>query len=152
MDLLPVVEDAVAALQHEAGRKGVALGSVLKALPERMLGDAARVQQIALNLIGNAIKFTPAGGCVEVSLHPRDARAVLIVRDNGRGIEPELLPHLFDRFRQGAAAKGQGGLGLGLAIVHHLVDAHGGTVRAESAGPDRGAVFTVELPLLSASA
>jgi signal transduction histidine kinase len=83
------------------------------------------------------IKFTPAGGYVDVSLHSRDSRAVLIVRDNGRGIEPELLPHLFDRFSQGAAAKGQGGLGLGLAIVHHLVETHGGTVRAESAGLDR---------------
>jgi signal transduction histidine kinase len=109
------------------------------------------VQQIALNLLGNAIKFTPAGGYVEVSLHSRDSRAVLTVRDNGPGIEPELLPHLFDRFRQGAAAKGQGGLGLGLAIVHHLVEAHGGTVRADSAGLDRGAVFTVELPMLPSS-
>jgi signal transduction histidine kinase len=74
---------------------------------------------------------------------------VLSVRDNGRGIEPELLPHLFDRFRQGAAAKGQGGLGLGLAIVHHLVESHGGVVRAESDGLDRGAIFTVELPLIT---
>jgi PAS domain S-box-containing protein len=152
MDLLPVVEDAVSALRHEAEGKGVALRSVLNPLPRLMLGDAARVQQIALNLLGNAIKFTPAGGYVEVSLHSRGSRAVLIVRDNGRGIEPELLPHLFDRFRQGAAAVGQGGLGLGLAIVHHLVDAHGGTVRAESDGLDRGAVFTVELPMLPASA
>jgi PAS domain S-box-containing protein len=152
MDLLPVVEDAVAALRHEAEGKGVALRSVLKPLPGPMLGDAARVQQIALNLVGNAIKFTPAGGDVEVSLHGRDSRAVLIVRDNGRGIEPEMLPHLFDRFRQGAAARGKGGLGLGLAIVHHLVEAHGGTVRAESAGLDRGASFTVELPMLPGSA
>jgi PAS domain S-box-containing protein len=151
MDLLPVVEDAVSALRHEAEGKGVALRSVLESLPGPMLGDAARVQQIALNLLGNAIKFTPAGGYVEVSLHSRDSRAVLTVRDNGPGIEPELLPHLFDRFRQGAAAKGQGGLGLGLAIVHHLVEAHGGTVRADSAGRDWGAVFTVELPMLLSS-
>ena len=151
MDLLPVVEDAVSALRHEAEGKGVALRSVLEPLPGPMLGDAARVQQIALNLLGNAIKFTPAGGYVEVSLHSRDSRAVLTVRDNGPGIEPELLPHLFDRFRQGAAAKGQGGLGLGLAIVHHLVEAHGGTVRADSAGLDRGAVLTVELPMLPSS-
>src|SRR6185369_17170909 len=152
MDLLAVVEDAVSALRHEAEGKGVALHSVLTSLPGPMLGDPARVQQIALNLVGNAIKFTPAGGDVEVSLHSSDSRAVLIVQDNGRGIEPELLPYLFDRFRQGAAAKGQGGLGLGLAIVHHLVEAHGGTVRAESAGLDRGAVFTVELPILPGSA
>jgi PAS domain S-box-containing protein len=149
MDLLPVVEDAVSALRHEAEGKGVALSAVLEPLPGLVLGDAARVQQIALNLIGNAIKFTPAGGSVEVSLHGRDSRAVLIVRDNGRGIEPELLPDLFDRFRQGAAARGQGGLGLGLAIVRHLVEAHGGIVRAQSAGLDRGAVFTVEIPLLT---
>lgn len=152
MDLPPVVEDAVSALRHEAERKGVTLRSVLKALPGPMLGDAARVQQIALNLLANAIKFTPAGGSVDVSLDRRDSRAVLIVRDSGCGIEPELLPHLFDRFRQGAAAKGQGGLGLGLAIVHHLVEAHGGTVRAESAGLQRGATFTVELPTLARSA
>jgi PAS domain S-box-containing protein len=148
IDLLPVVEDGVSALRHEAERKGIALHTRLEPLPDALLGDAARVQQIVLNLVGNAIKFTPPGGAVEVSLHGRDSRAVLSVRDNGRGIEPELLPHLFDRFRQGAAAKGQGGLGLGLAIVHHLVESHGGVIRAESAGLDRGAVFTVELPLI----
>ena len=152
MDLLPVVEDAVSALRHEAERKSVALRSVLRAVPGPMLGDPARVQQIALNLLANAIKFTPAGGDVEVSFDCRGSWAVLVVRDSGRGIEPELLPHLFDRFRQGAAARGQGGLGLGLAIVHHLVEAHGGTVRAESAGLHRGATFTVELPMLMGSA
>ena len=152
MDLLPVVEDAVSALRHEAKAKGVALRSVLTPLPGPMLGDAARLQQITLNLVGNAIKFTPAGGSVEISLHGRDSRVVLTVGDNGRGIEPELRPHLFDRFRQGAAAKGQGGLGLGLAIVRHLVEAHDGSVRAESAGLDRGALFTVEFPLLPDSA
>ncbi|MEX2145792.1 MAG: ATP-binding protein, partial [Candidatus Rokuibacteriota bacterium] len=147
MDLLAVVEDALSALRHEAEGKGVALRAVLRPLPGLVLGDAARVQQIAVNLIGNAIKFTPAGGEVDVSVQCRHSRAVLIVRDTGRGIEPELLPYLFDRFRQGAPVKGQGGLGLGLAIVRHLVEAHGGIVRAESAGLDRGAVFTVELPL-----
>jgi PAS domain S-box-containing protein len=152
IELLPVVEDAVSALRHEANGKGVALRSVLTPLPGLMLGDSARLQQITLNLVGNAIKFTPAGGSVEVSLHGRDSRAVLTVRDNGHGIEPELLPHLFDRFSQGAAAKGQGGLGLGLAIVRHLVEAHDGSVRAESAGLDRGALFTVEFPLLPDSA
>jgi PAS domain S-box-containing protein len=148
IDLLPVVEDGVSALRHEAERKGIALHTRLEPLPDAVLGDAARVQQIVLNLVGNAIKFTPPGGTVDVSLHGHDSRAVLSVRDNGRGIEPELLPHLFDRFRQGAAAKGQGGLGLGLAIVHHLVESHGGAIRAESAGLDRGAIFTVELPLI----
>lgn len=149
IDLLPVVEDAVSALRHEAERKGIALHTRLESLPDALLGDAARVQQIVLNLVGNAIKFTPPGGAVEVSLHGHDSRAVLSVRDNGRGIEPELLPHLFDRFRQGAAAKGLGGLGLGLAIAHYLVESHGGVVRAESAGLDRGAIFTVELPLIT---
>jgi PAS domain S-box-containing protein len=149
IDLLPIVEDAVSALRHEAEGKGLELRTELKPLPGPVLGDAARVQQIALNLIGNATKFTPAGGHVEVTLHSRDSLAVLIVRDTGGGIEPELLPHLFDRFRQGAAARGRGGLGLGLAIVWHLVEAHGGTVRAESAGLNRGAVFTVELPMLT---
>jgi signal transduction histidine kinase len=149
IDVLPVVEDAAAALRPEAEAKGLALRTVLEPLSGLVLGDAARVQQIALNLIGNAIKFTPAGGQVEVTLHGRDSRVVLIVRDTGPGIEPQLLPHLFDRFRQGAAARGHGGLGLGLAIVHHLVEAHAGTVLAESAGVSRGAVFTVELPMLT---
>jgi signal transduction histidine kinase len=123
------------------------LRTALDAPPGPVLGDPERLQQIALNLIANAIKFTPPGGHVQVSLGSRASRIVLTVRDTGRGIEPDLIPHIFDRFWQGAAARRQGGLGLGLAIVRHLVEAHDGTVRVESPGVGGGTVFTVELPM-----
>ncbi len=145
--LPPIVAAAVDALRPEANAKGVELRARLEAAPALVLGDAERLQQIALNLIANAIKFTPSAGHVEVSLASRAGHAVLTVRDTGRGIAPELLAHVFDRFRQGDANGRHQGLGLGLAIVRHLVEAHGGRVRAESPGPDRGAVFIVELPL-----
>jgi PAS domain S-box-containing protein len=145
--LVPIVTAAAAALAAEARGKGVELRTVLDGPPGSVLGDPERLQQIALNLIANAIKFTPPGGHVQVSLGSRAARIVLTVRDTGRGIEPELIPHIFDRFWQGAAGRRQGGLGLGLTIVRHLVEAHDGTVRVESAGVGRGAVFTVELPM-----
>jgi PAS domain S-box-containing protein len=143
----PIVRAVAAALAPDAHDRGVELHTTIDAVPGAVLGDPERLQQIALNLIGNAIKFTPAGGRVHVSLGGRGDRIVLTVRDTGRGIEPELLPHVFDRFWQGAAGRRQGGLGLGLAIVRHLVEAHEGTVRAESAGVDRGTVVTVELPM-----
>jgi signal transduction histidine kinase len=95
------------------------------------------------------VKFTPSGGAVEVGLAQVGALARITVRDTGEGIDPAALPHIFDRFRQAdsASVRPQGGLGLGLAIVQHLVQLHGGTVRAESDGRGRGAVFTVELPI-----
>jgi CheY-like chemotaxis protein len=112
-------------------------------------GDTGRVQQIVWNLLTNAIKFTPRGGRVEVRVEGEgDGVARVVVRDNGQGIGPEFLPHVFERFRQAdaTATRRHGGLGLGLAIVRHLVEAHGGTVRAESEGPGRGSTFVVELP------
>jgi PAS domain S-box-containing protein len=144
--VLPIVAAAVSAVRPEAEDSGVEIRSVLAAPPAPVLGDPERLQQIALNLLANAIKFTPPGGHVEVSLGSRAGRAVLTVRDTGRGIPSELIPHIFDRFRQSDVG-GQGGLGLGLAIVRHLVEAHEGMVRAESPGPGGGAIFTVELPL-----
>ena len=116
-----------------------------------MAGDADRLQQVVWNLLSNAVKFTPRGGRVAIRLEAADGQARIEVTDSGRGISAEFLPHLFERFRQaeGPAARSVGGLGLGLAIVRHLVELHGGTVRAESAGEGRGATFTVELPLLS---
>jgi PAS domain S-box-containing protein len=145
--LVPIVTAAAAALAPEAQDKGLELRTALDAPPGPVLGDPERLQQIALNLIANAIKFTPPGGHVQVSLGSRASRIVLTVRDTGRGIEPDLIPHIFDRFWQGAAARRQGGLGLGLAIVRHLVEAHDGTVRVESPGVGGGTVFTVELPM-----
>ncbi|MBI1868382.1 MAG: response regulator [Methylocystis sp.] len=112
-------------------------------------GDRTRLIQVVGNLLHNARKFTPAGGTVEVSLAARSGQATLTVRDTGIGIAPELLPHIFEPFRQLAQAldRSDGGLGLGLTLVRHIVDQHGGVVEAESAGPGQGAAFTVRIPL-----
>ena len=112
-------------------------------------GNATRLQQVASNLLTNAVKFTPAGGEVKVVLERAEGRALLRVSDNGCGIDPAFLPRVFRRFSQenSSTTRVYGGLGLGLAIVHHLVQLHGGTIRAESAGPGRGSTFFVSLPL-----
>src|SRR5262249_3510132 len=117
--------------------------------PVVVRGDVLRLGQVVTNLVGNAVKFTPAGGEISVRLERAGAEARLTVRDTGVGIEPDALPHLFDRFRQAATAGGRAGLGLGLAVVRNLVELHGGTARAESAGHGRGATFTVTLPVTS---
>jgi signal transduction histidine kinase len=112
-------------------------------------GDADRLQQIVWNLLSNAIKFTPHNGRIEVRLQQSGSHAEISVRDTGPGIPRDFLPHIFERFRQADSSNKQhGGLGLGLAIVRHLVEAHGGTVSAESAGEGQGAVFIVRLPAL----
>src|SRR5207249_629766 len=112
--------------------------------------DANRLQQVLWNLLSNAIKFTPERGGIEVALEKRGGYAAIRVSDEGAGIAPDFLPHVFDRFRQADASttRRQGGLGLGLAIVHSLVQMHGGTVEAHSDGEGRGATFTVTLPLI----
>jgi signal transduction histidine kinase len=114
-----------------------------------VIGDAARVRQVAYNLVSNAIKFTPEGGRIGIAVRRADGAGELQVRDSGIGIEPAFFPYLFERFRQGDASmtREQGGLGLGLAITRHLVELHGGTISAESGGPGHGACFTVRLPL-----
>jgi PAS domain S-box-containing protein len=116
------------------------------------IGDPDRLQQVAWNLLTNAIKFTPAGGKVTVSLARRDEFYVLTVSDTGSGIDPAFLPHIFERFRQGSASepRRQGGLGLGLSIVRHIVEMHQGTVEARSEGRDKGATFVVRLPYVDA--
>jgi signal transduction histidine kinase len=116
--------------------------------PGAVAGDATRLQQVVWNLLSNAIKFTPAGGQVEVAIARRGAMIEIEVRDNGIGIDPEFLPYVFDRFRQAdsSTTRAYGGLGLGLAIVRHVVELHGGSVRAKSEGKGRGATFTVHLP------
>ena len=117
-----------------------------------VLGDPERLQQVVSNLVSNAVKFTPEGGRVEVRLLAGESHVVLAISDTGIGISPEFLPHVFERFRQadGDTTRAHGGLGLGLAIVHHIVEAHGGTVRAESPGVGQGARFEVTLPARSA--
>jgi signal transduction histidine kinase/ActR/RegA family two-component response regulator len=144
------IEVAVASARPLAGVKGVRLDLVLLPGVPPVRGDPGRLEQVVSNLLVNAIKFTPAGGAVEVRLAQRGPEVQIVVRDTGMGIRPEFLPHIFDRFRQDdmTEARAHGGLGLGLAIVHHLVTLHDGSVVVESPGPGQGATFTVSLPAL----
>ncbi|HET9252460.1 MAG TPA: PAS domain S-box protein [Candidatus Eisenbacteria bacterium] len=143
------IESALDSLRPMADAKGIRLHSVLDSHAGPVSGDPARLQQVVWNLVSNGIKFTPKGGRVEVRLERVDSSVEIAVSDTGEGIGPEFLPHVFDRFRQSDAsiARRTGGLGLGLAIVRHLVELHGGTVGAESPGPGQGATFMVRLPL-----
>jgi len=145
------VQGAVADLRLAAETKGIDL-RLIEDEEIKLIGDADRLQQVVWNLLSNAIKFTPEGGRVEVGLKRVGERAELWVRDTGRGISPEFLPHVFDRFRQATRsdARSRAGLGLGLAIVRHIVEAHGGNVTAESAGVGLGATFVCILPLVGA--
>jgi len=115
------------------------------------MADAARIQQVILNLLTNAVKFTSQGGQIEATLHQIDKQLQITIADSGIGISAEFLPHVFDRFRQadGATTKSQSGLGLGLSIVRHIIELHGGVVRAESAGENKGSSFIITLPLAS---
>ena len=153
VDLGAVIEEAVTSALPGADAKGVRLVKVLGSAAI-VQGDPVRLQQVAWNLISNAIKFSSRGGLVQVTLNQTGSNAQLEVSDRGQGIAPELLPHIFQRFRQGdsSSTRRHGGLGLGLAIVENLVDMHGGSVEAASAGPGEGAVFTVRLPLASSTA
>jgi signal transduction histidine kinase len=142
-----VIDQAIAAVAPPAHAKGISIRRLENVHPRRLLADATRLEQIVWNLLSNAIKFTPSNGSVEVALCDREGQLEITVTDNGEGIAPDLLPHIFDRFRQGNASGSRtGGLGLGLSIVKSLVELHGGTVRAESAGRGAGATFIVELP------
>src|SRR5438132_2349640 len=149
VDPVAVVESAIEAVQGMADAKDIELEAVLDPDAGPVLADPDRLQQVVWNLLSNAIKFSPAHGLVGIRLEHPSPVARLTVSDTGPGIKPELLPHVFERFRQGERASG--GLGLGLAIVRHIVDLHGGVVRAQSAGNGQGATFTVELPTLSES-
>jgi signal transduction histidine kinase/ActR/RegA family two-component response regulator len=149
VDLVPVIQEAIDAVRSEVEAKGVALAVDLEDATGEVLGDARRLLQVVGNLLSNAIKFTPAGGRLTVSLAGRNHRARLTVSDTGEGIAPELLPHIFEAFRQAdnSSTRAHQGLGLGLAIVRQIVESHGGRIHAESAGPGRGATFTIELPI-----
>jgi PAS domain S-box-containing protein len=147
---LPVViEAALDAARPAAAAKGVQLEVDLDASVPPIMGAADRIQQIAWNLLINAVKFTPRGGRVRVTLAHADGDAQLAVSDTGRGIPSDLLPLVFERFRQGESGttRTHGGLGIGLALVRHLVDLHGGSVAAESPGLGLGSTFTVRFPL-----
>jgi PAS domain S-box-containing protein len=147
--MAPIAEAAIESVRHAAEARGITIVTSLDFNAGPVAGDAGRLQQIAWNLLSNAVKFTPRGGSVQVSVGRVESHVELAVRDTGRGIDAEFLPHVFDRFRQadGGTTRSHGGLGLGLAIVRHLVELHGGTVRADSPGAGAGATFTVCLPL-----
>jgi PAS domain S-box-containing protein len=149
VDLHLIIQTAVSSIRPAADAKGVTLKVSIHDWAGVVSGDPDRLQQIVWNLLSNAVKFTPKGGEVELSLDRVDSRVEITVRDNGIGINPEFLPLVFDRFRQADASmtRRQGGLGLGLSIVRQLVELHGGVVSVESAGENKGASFTVGLPL-----
>jgi signal transduction histidine kinase len=148
-DLGDILRAVLEVVRPAAEAKGIELHVTPERPSVTVFGDPDRLRQILWNLLANAIKFTPRNGRVEVEIGRDEGGARIIVRDTGKGISPAFLPYVFDRFRQAdsSASRTQGGLGLGLAIVRHLVEMHGGTVKAESSGNDRGSTFTVTLPL-----
>jgi PAS domain S-box-containing protein len=149
VELVPVIEAAVDAVRPAAEAKNIKLSVGVNSAANLVSADATRLQQVIWNLLTNAIKFTPKEGKVEVRLDRKGSNVQIKVIDNGLGISPEFLPHVFDRFRQAdsSTARQYSGLGLGLAVVRHLVEQHGGRVSAESEGENQGATFTIELPL-----
>ena len=150
VNLAFVIESAIDTVNTAALSKSIVLHSVLPNIGQ-VSGDSNRLQQIVWNLLSNAIKFTPKRGRVETRLERVDDRAQIIVSDTGKGINPDFLPYIFESFRQEdvSITRKYGGLGLGLAIVRQLVEAHGGTIKADSPGEGLGATFTVQLPLLN---
>jgi signal transduction histidine kinase/CheY-like chemotaxis protein len=148
MPIAPLVTTSMDSVMPTAEAKGVTISVSQPAEPILVWGDHARLQQVLWNLLSNAVKFTPAGGRIDVSIDADRADARIRISDSGSGIAREFLPHVFERFRQadGSATRAHGGLGLGLAIVHHLVELHGGRLTAESDGEGRGSTFTVYLP------
>ena len=149
VDLSHVVLAAIDSMQPAADAKGITLQAVLDPNAGPISGDRDRMQQVVWNLLSNAIKFTPKGGRVQVILEKRDSHIELVVSDTGSGIDAQFLPYVFDRFRQADAGttRQHGGLGLGLAIVRHLVELHGGSVMVESPGAGAGTTFRVRIPL-----
>ncbi|MEH2280199.1 MAG: AAA family ATPase [Nostoc sp.] len=150
INLGSVIEAAIETVRLAAEAKSIQIQTILESGVGEVLGDANRLQQVIWNIFSNAIKFTPIGGQVKIKLEQVASQVQIRVTDTGKGIAPEFLPYVFDYFRQadGATTRRFGGLGLGLAIVRHLVELHGGTVQAESLGEGKGATFTVRLPYL----
>jgi PAS domain S-box-containing protein len=149
VDLEPIILQAVNTVRSAAEIKHIQIQTVFQLGAGNISGDKDRLHQIVTNLLSNAIKFTPRGGHVEVRLERVDTYAQMQVMDTGSGIRPDFLPFVFDRLRQGDSSdtRQHGGLGLGLSIVHHLVELHGGTIEAQSAGTGQGSTFTIRLPL-----
>ena len=151
VDFVSVVLAAVDVIMPSADARKIGVRTHLDPKTPLIVGDPDRLQQVIVNLLSNAVKFTEVGGSIDVRLDMSDAEACLVVKDTGRGIEPAFLPHVFERFRQGDASstRRHGGLGLGLALVRDLVELHGGSVSAQSAGEGNGATFTVRLPTMA---
>ncbi len=152
VDLRDLIEDALEAVRHAAEAKGIRLQPVLEAPRLLVTGDPGRLQQIVWNLLENAVKFTPKDGRVQVQLQRVRSHVEIIVSDTGQGISADVLPYVFDRLRQGetGSTRGHGGLGIGLGLVRHLAELHGGSVYAESPGEGQGATFVVKLPRMVA--
>ena len=154
LDLAGIVDAAVSTVRFTAQTKDIRLQTLLDPNVPPVKGDSSRLQQVFWNLLVNAVKFTPRNGCVSVSLQRVDSNLEVRIADDGEGIDPAFLPFVFDRFRQADASsvRRHGGLGLGLSIVKQLVELHGGSISAHSAGPGQGATFIVCLPVSSAAA
>jgi PAS domain S-box-containing protein len=152
VQLVPLIEGAVETVQRDAAAQQLDLGRQLDPEAGVIFGDPARVEQIVVNLLSNAVKFTPPGGRIDVSLDRDGDHARIVVTDTGIGIKADAVPHIFERFTQvgSGTRRAHGGLGLGLAIVRHLVQLHGGSVSADSRGEGQGATFTVRLPMMAA--
>lgn len=150
VDLINIVNAAIDSIRPAVEAKGIRLQIMLDPAAGPISGDADRLQQIVWNLLTNAVKFTPKGGRIQVKVQRVDSHVEIVVHDSGVGINKEFLPHVFDRFRQADASitRTHGGLGLGLSIVHQLVDLHGGTVTVQSEGEGKGATFTIMLPFV----
>ncbi|HWI20494.1 MAG TPA: ATP-binding protein [Vicinamibacterales bacterium] len=150
VDLPGILRDAMATVIPAADARGVRVETLIEPLTAPVSGDADRLQQVVWNLLSNAIKFTPRGGKVQLRLSRVSSHVEVTVSDTGRGISPDFLPFIFERFRQADASftREHGGLGLGLAIAKQLAELHGGTITASSGGPDQGATFTLKLPLM----
>lgn len=150
VNLASTIQAAIETVRLAAEAKSIQVEVDIDPNASYVSGDATRLQQVVWNLLSNAVKFTPNGGRVQIRLTQADDRAAIAIRDNGQGIAREFLPYVFDYFRQADSASTRkfGGLGLGLAIVRHLVELHGGTVASDSPGEGLGATFTVKLPLM----
>ena len=153
VELAAIVEAAIESVRPAVDAKAIQFEVTLDKSASQVSGDASRLQQVVWNLFTNAVKFTPEGGRVNVTLSRADDYAEVNVSDNGQGINPQFLPYIFDRFRQadGSTTRKHGGLGLGLAIARHLIEMHGGTIKAHSDGIDQGSTFSVRLPLRTAN-